>query len=246
MATTRPAWAVPRRSRSPFPHAGPSAAPAAAAPKEGASQAEAPAAQQQRRGREKATDMDEMVDVIARLVLALGLSVRELQGVVLTTVVMKKESPIVTATSEAGRAYHEQAAGKSPEEHGLGPPAPHVGITMMEALLAADATPAALQAALRGILEELNQSGLESAMVMVKHCKIAECWDKAKVKVVFHIDHARAAEIPRALVVLGGVMKHGKAPPARSSELSAASWAGRRRACRAAARRSGAARTAAA
>lgn len=49
-------------------------------------------------------------------------------------------------------------------------------------------------------------------MVFGKHCKVMKCYEKAKVKLVFHFDHSRAAEIPHALVALGGGVKHGKGP----------------------------------
>ncbi len=80
-------------------------------------------------------DMEELLEAVAKLVLIQALHLRELQSIILITIIMDMRARPVLAMKEAGKAYHDKTAGKSPDDHGLGPPAPHIAMALMECLI---------------------------------------------------------------------------------------------------------------
>eukprot|EP00969_Alexandrium_andersonii_P191211 8446160-Alexandrium_andersonii.AAC.1 len=70
---------------------------------------------------------------MAKLNLQNAQRIRELEGAVFMVALGPKDSPLLVAANEAGRAYHE-AAEKS-KEHGLGAPHVHKFIASLQVML---------------------------------------------------------------------------------------------------------------
>jgi len=161
--------------------------------------------------RRQEEELEQVVEVLAKLVLSHDVSLRDLEAATYECYRMESVKNMVVQMKAAGKHYGEQTKGKRPEVHKLGIPLPYL-----------------VEAGLRGLHQDLPASagkdelaklhGLvtspEEAKARFRHFRLRECYDKHYHKLTIQCaDRTLAEAMKQALKAAGAEQLEGTAPP---------------------------------
>jgi hypothetical protein len=161
----------------------------------------------------KDKDTESIMKLMAKMQLQQAQMLREHQGVLFDVVFMDTDSEVVLAMQEKGASYSEQTKGV--KGHNMGPPHLHVFDAMIQALLKKkDSIGLANYSELKKFSDFCEGATQDDILRQVKQCRVAKCFENTKKKIYMAIEGTGVrTHVLDALRQLGGVQKHGRAPP---------------------------------
>ena len=174
--------------------------------------------------KEQLKDLRAAVDTLAKLIQVHGIQLAGLTGATYITMIGKTNHPAAAAVKAKGAQYAEACKGKSPEEHGRGPPAPHMAMGLLVELLTISpdkegGLPQELWKALKAKQEQYDGRDPTDLSVIFRVCRATGCYKKEQTKLIFCIRDAELEfGVKRALEHHGFVHRAGKVPPGALEE----------------------------
>ena len=152
-----------------------------------------------------------LLKTLVKAVLAATQQLRDVNGILLLTLLVPSGSEMVKSMKAQTKMYSEEPRD---DRTALGPPHVFACLGLLGALVEADTANTASKGLIKSHLDEVADLSADTVAKSVKYCKASKCYDPEKVKLsLFFIMNEQLQEaITTAIENNGGHRKTGSAP----------------------------------